>query len=355
MQKRIFRLLFPNHSESLTENGFTIIELLIVIVIIVIMVAITALSYITVQSHAIASSIQSDLLHASDQLVIDQSKSSTGVFPATLSATSSPILWSGSTTSTYTVNNTNTPKTFCLTATNSGQNYFITQEGIPLPGTCPVLYLDAGIQTSYPGTGTVWNDLSGNGNNANLMGGVSYNSANNGSLVFDGSSGRAAVNDNSSLDFGTGSFTVEAWLKLSAYGPDYTELIYKGAPSGYSGWRYGISTTGVPCMLIGDTSTYSHGCFGTTPIGLNAWHDLTIVYNRSSYAAGYIDGVKVGTVDISASSGSVNNTSEIDISNGINLGGWWNGQIGLIYIRNVALSDSDVTNSFNALRGRYGL
>jgi len=30
------------------------------------------------------------------------------------------------------------------------------------------VYLDAGITTSYPGTGTTWNDLSGNGVNLTL-------------------------------------------------------------------------------------------------------------------------------------------------------------------------------------------
>ena len=39
-----------------------------------------------------------------------------------------------------------------------------------------VLSLDAGVSSSYPGTGTTWTDLSGNGNNGTLVGGVGYNS-----------------------------------------------------------------------------------------------------------------------------------------------------------------------------------
>jgi hypothetical protein len=49
-----------------------------------------------------------------------------------------------------------------------------------------VLYLDAANQKSYPGTGTTWNDLSGNGNNGTLVNGPTFNSDNNGSIVFDG-------------------------------------------------------------------------------------------------------------------------------------------------------------------------
>lgn len=49
-----------------------------------------------------------------------------------------------------------------------------------------VLYLDAGVASSYPGSGTTWTDLSGNGNNGTLVNGVSYSTANGGTLVCDG-------------------------------------------------------------------------------------------------------------------------------------------------------------------------
>ena len=49
-----------------------------------------------------------------------------------------------------------------------------------------VLYLDAGNNFSYPGSGTTWRDLSGNVNGGTLVNGVGYNSDNGGSLVFDG-------------------------------------------------------------------------------------------------------------------------------------------------------------------------
>jgi hypothetical protein len=48
------------------------------------------------------------------------------------------------------------------------------------------LYLDAGNASSYPGSGTTWTDLSGNGRNGTLTNGPTYSSANGGSIVFDG-------------------------------------------------------------------------------------------------------------------------------------------------------------------------
>jgi hypothetical protein len=49
-----------------------------------------------------------------------------------------------------------------------------------------VLCLDAANPKSYPGSGTTWTDLSGNGNTGTLVNGVGYNSGNLGSLSFDG-------------------------------------------------------------------------------------------------------------------------------------------------------------------------
>ena len=52
-----------------------------------------------------------------------------------------------------------------------------------------VLNLDAGQQNSYPGIGTAWTDLSGNGRTGTLTNmeiPSDYSSTNGGSLTFDG-------------------------------------------------------------------------------------------------------------------------------------------------------------------------
>jgi hypothetical protein len=48
------------------------------------------------------------------------------------------------------------------------------------------LCLDAGNPVSYPGTGTTWADVSGQGNNGTLVNNPAFNSANGGILVFTG-------------------------------------------------------------------------------------------------------------------------------------------------------------------------
>ena len=70
-----------------------------------------------------------------------------------------------------------------------------------------ILNLDASNTSSYPGTGTVWTDLSGQNNNGTLVNGVGYSSVNGGTLTFDGVNDY--VNMGNIFNFGTGDFTYE--------------------------------------------------------------------------------------------------------------------------------------------------
>jgi hypothetical protein len=77
-----------------------------------------------------------------------------------------------------------------------------------------VLALDAANTKSYPGSGTVWKDLSGNGNNGTLINGPTFDTGNLGSIEFDG------VDDWTSfgniLNTGTSDFTISAWVKSTS-------------------------------------------------------------------------------------------------------------------------------------------
>jgi hypothetical protein len=81
-----------------------------------------------------------------------------------------------------------------------------------------VLWLDANNIRSYIGSGTSWNDISGNGNNATLTNGPTFNGSvnNGGSIVFDG------VNDysitNSTFAIATNNRTYEVWIKINNLG-----------------------------------------------------------------------------------------------------------------------------------------
>ena len=66
-------------------------------------------------------------------------------------------------------------------------------DGPRIPTSGLIFYLDAANTRSYPGSGTTWTDLSGNGNTGTLTNGPTYSSANGGQIVFDGSNDNAVV------------------------------------------------------------------------------------------------------------------------------------------------------------------
>ena len=77
-----------------------------------------------------------------------------------------------------------------------------------------VLALDASDRNSYPGSGTVWSDMSGNGNNGTLTNGPTFNTGSGGSIVFDGVDDYINIPDATSLNPTT--ITLNAWFYLNA-------------------------------------------------------------------------------------------------------------------------------------------
>jgi len=63
-----------------------------------------------------------------------------------------------------------------------------------------VLLLDVGNPKSYPGSGTTWYDLSGNGNDGTITN-ATFSTAGGGSMTFNGSGDYVSMGDVELLDF----------------------------------------------------------------------------------------------------------------------------------------------------------
>jgi len=72
-----------------------------------------------------------------------------------------------------------------------------------------VLSLDAADKNSYPGSGTAWRDLSGNGKNLTLTNGPTFSAGNQGSIVFDGTNDYAVLNPVSAFNI----YCISMWFK----------------------------------------------------------------------------------------------------------------------------------------------
>ena len=81
-----------------------------------------------------------------------------------------------------------------------------------------VVYLDAGNNSSYSGSGTTWNDISGNGNNFTLVNGPTYSSSDGGAIVLDGTNDYAISDINASFfAFGTANdYSYGVWAKIDS-------------------------------------------------------------------------------------------------------------------------------------------
>ena len=133
------------HHIKLSNRGFTIVELLIVIVVIAILAAITIVAYNGISNRAKQSALQSSVSQAAKK-IINESVINNGTYPADL--TNVNLGSNGNVSFQYSVNNSTQPKGFCLTATGNGLASYIAKsytygagtvldQGNPIPGPCP--------------------------------------------------------------------------------------------------------------------------------------------------------------------------------------------------------------------------
>lgn len=116
------------------HRGFTIVELLIVVVVIAILAAITIVAYNGINNRAKSSAVASAAQQAAKK-VMAHAVTNAEEFPANLS--DAGVNNAGSTTYQYRVDNSTTPKTFCLTATSQSVSYYASNTvTAPVAGAC---------------------------------------------------------------------------------------------------------------------------------------------------------------------------------------------------------------------------
>jgi hypothetical protein len=215
-----------------------------------------------------------------------------------------------------------------------------------------VLYLDAANGRSYPGSGTTWSDLSGNGNNGTLVNGPTFNTGSLGSIQFDG------VNDYCDIFAPnlTTTTTIEMWTKLgSGYAGNmifgwniYDIWCQSGGHIGYNTGNsdlHGISSTTV--SSLGLINNWNHYVFEMRS-------DVSYTNNKI-----YINTNSQNLSQILASE----NSSVRNFNNGFGRISSWRfsndyympQDCSYFRIYNRALTDEEIKQNFNATRGRFGL
>jgi hypothetical protein len=216
-----------------------------------------------------------------------------------------------------------------------------------------VFWLDAGIPSSYPTSGTTWTDLSGNKNNGTLTNGPTFNS---GSIVFDGVNDYINIPDANSLT-NTSTLSINCWVRVTSFGGGFCTIIGKGTSDADEEY----------CILLNSSSLYfdvgnAAGPYTqpTYTFNANTWYNISCVHSRSANVSSllcYVNGVFLSNSTINSGNTPIDNSSPVSIGSRFynSIFGAFNGNIVQVSMYNRVLSASEVLQNFNAQKALFGL
>ena len=215
-----------------------------------------------------------------------------------------------------------------------------------------IRYIDAAQLRSYSGTGTLWNDVIRTGTSGSLINGPTFNSANGGAIVFDGTNDRVAFSD-TGLPSGTTSRTFSIWFYFNVM--QLQAAISYGTPNvTNSRQHWAIGTLNNRIWMTTEGPNYN---FGDTTRTTNTWYNATATYDGTNLTR-YINGAQVATNNLVTDGAQINTV----LNGNFTIGDYtntaffpWNGRVANAAIYNRALSATEVAQNYNALRVRFGL
>jgi hypothetical protein len=215
-----------------------------------------------------------------------------------------------------------------------------------------VLALDAANPKSYPGSGTSWNDLSGNGNHLTLYNSPTFASTNRGTISFNGTSQYAGIANTScsnnfksmpngyttTIGFRSNETATGAWHSICSFGDglNYIDLWYSAA-TGNFGSDAQSHYPSTASLINAGFNIYTHSYSGTV---------------SKIYKNGVLLEIRNITQGVLAS-GQYNFC--IAASPETPIAYYHNMDVNFFTIYNTVLTDEQVLQNFNAQRGRYDI
>lgn len=216
-----------------------------------------------------------------------------------------------------------------------------------------VLLLDAANSKSYPGSGTTWTDLSGNGNNGTNAN-MTFESLNGG--IFDFATNSVSTIPNSdSLNSPVTGLTIEAVVNFNGNSADF--IFEKGnVNSQYSLFSHGSDIV-FRTVHDGD-GTYNslilQKANANPPILNGVFNHIVGTWNGSLKRL-VVNG---NSISSSSKSGNLVTTSAgaaVGRFGGTSSGYFFDGKIALVRVYNQGLTVSQIRQNFQALRQRFGV
>lgn len=225
-----------------------------------------------------------------------------------------------------------------------------------------ILNVDGANLRSWPGSGTIWYDVSGQSNTATMYGSVPTST--DGGGCFDFATVTGAASSSATLGFTftsnmiptTGSFTLGCWVKNPPSGVGQCGLFSNA--SGADGYRFGVGLNGAYVLISGASGVgYSEPQLNfSSTLSASLWYNVVMIFDRANATPQwnlYLNGSFVTTTNMVATQPAFSNyTPGLVRSACCSL---YTGKLAVFNAYSRALSAAEIAQNFNALRGRFGV
>jgi len=230
-----------------------------------------------------------------------------------------------------------------LTGTTVGDAYITTQN--------LTLWLDANNSSSYPGTGTTLNDLSGNGYTHTLSNSNLYTTLSGVKCFNCSNTGQVILANSTTIPIAT-NFTYISWARVKSSTAAYRTLLrcYAGA----TGNHPIIINAGTNILGMWDNGSVPPTGFNSSGYNMAAYGDVWAQWATVGDASGqtfYINGQQVGTSVSKTSSGQYHYAwGNIQSANDQP----W-GYVGNLFLYNTKLTPLQIQQNYGALKTQFGV
>jgi len=203
------------------------------------------------------------------------------------------------------------------------------------------LLLDAGYVSSYPRSGSRWDDLSFSGNNGTLINTPTFSSSNNGYLTFNGSNQYVNV---AGTPVGITAYTKNVWFYLNSTADN--NLL-----SSDTGGHF-MYFAGSNKLYCGHSNWGNYGVYpSTTSFSNGVWYNVCLTFDTTNGFILYVNGVQDSTYTAQKTPVSGNGSTRIG-SYGAG-GNLLNGRVSIAMTYNRVLSSTEVLTNFNSFSSRF--
>jgi len=168
-------------------------------------------------------------------------------------------------------------------------------------------------------------------------------------MVFDGIDDYISVADDSTLDFGTGDFSISGWFRWGRGSASDNSVGFIGKHDNTVGW-YLRPTTGNNWFMVINDGTGAEVSVVMTGWDDGGWHHIAGVWDRDGLFRAYLDGAATTTVSITGADGDgIDNSAILDIggATGTWASDYFHGDINEVSVWSSALSLAEVQELFN--------